>query len=370
MTTTVLALDERVALRVVDATAAELRAVAHQTGLSKGSQDTDPALSVRYVDELPLDGPLRLVGPTMGCTTTAVVMLPPASRPGPRTLVPILSVGGRTEVLCERGATTVPLLMDLLNASATQAGLLPLHAGCFVRDGLGTVVTGWSKGGKTETMLGVLAADPQTRFVGDEWVYVDGPARLVLGSAHPMRVWDWQLQQLPELRARLPRRELRRFAVIRRLERLHASWPAGGRRLPPAKLLAGLMPLLQSRHGAYVEPAHLFGADRLAIRAGFDRLVQVESWASPTTTHVGADAAHVAARMTWSLRHERRELTEAYDGFRYVNPGASNPWLDALDGLEERLLTAAFNGIPAVEVRHPYPVDIAALAAVVVAAVS
>lgn len=365
MTTTVLALDARVALQVVDASAGELRAVAHQTGLRAVEGVSQPALTLRFVHELPLTGPLRLVGPSLGCTEDAVVLMPG----GPRALVPVAGLGGPTEVLCERGATTVPLLMDVLNATALAAGLLPLHAGAFTLGGVGTVVTGWSKGGKTETMLGVLSGCPDARFVGDEWVYVDPVARDVMGSAHPIRVWGWQLAQLPDLRTRVPRRELRRFRLIEMAERRHAALSGRARRLPPAKVLTAALPLLQSRHGAYVEPAELFGADRITARTGLDRLVQVESSSDPGTTAAPTDPAHVAARMAWSLRHERRELMEAYEAFRYVHPGAANHWVDTMGDIEQRLLSAAFTAMPAVEVRHPYPVDIAALARCVVTAV-
>jgi hypothetical protein len=366
MTTVDLALDERVALRVIDATDSELRAVAHQSGLRRASLGSTPQLSLRFVDRLPLSTPLRLVGADIGCTDDAVVMLPG----GPRLLVPIRDIGGPIELLCEHGATTVPLLLDLLNASALAAGLLPLHAGAFVLDGVGAIVTGWSKGGKTETVLGVMTGWPAARFVGDEWVYVDPRTRDVLGSQHPVRLWGWQLDQLPELRGSLPAKDLRRFRVIRTAERRHAALSHSMRRSPPAKVLSAVLPLLRSRHGAYVEPADLFGAERVRDRMTLDRLVQVESASGPDTTTRPTDGAVVSERMTWSLRHERRELMAAYDAFRYVNPGTWNPWLDAVDALEARLLTEAFRDVPAVEVRHPYPVDIAELARVVVDAVS
>lgn len=366
MTVTDLGLDDRVSLRVLEATEEELGAVAHQTGLHPRPVPTTPLLSLRFVDTLPLTGPLRMVGAGMGITDDAVVMAPG----GPRLLVPILELGGTAELLCEHGATTVPLLMDLLNTTALAAGMLPLHAGAFVLGGVGTVVTGWSNGGKTSTVLGVMTGWPAAAFVGDDWVYVDPKTREVLGSAHPVLVRGWHVEQLPELRERLPRKDIRRFRVIRAAEQRHARLSARTRALPPAKALTAMLPLLSSRHGSYVEPAPLFGGARIAARTRLDRLVHVESGSNDETTATSADPRQIAARMAWSLRHERQELSAAYEGFRYVHPEAASNWLDGLDELEAQLLTEAFSDVPAFQVRHPYPPDIAGLARAVVASVS
>src|SRR4029078_985479 len=82
--------------------------------------------------------------------------------------IPMQDVGGRSEILAEHGVPAVPFLIAILNLTALRNGALPLHAAEFELDGVGTLVTGWSKGGKTELLM--AAARAGARYIGDEWV--------------------------------------------------------------------------------------------------------------------------------------------------------------------------------------------------------
>ncbi len=62
------------------------------------------------------------------------------------------------EIVCERGRARVPLLTANVNLVVLGNGALPLHAAAFRFDGTGVLVTGWSKGGKTETLLAFMAS--------------------------------------------------------------------------------------------------------------------------------------------------------------------------------------------------------------------
>src|SRR5918997_82180 len=71
------------------------------------------------------------------------------------------------------------IVIRFVNLTALAKGALPLHAAAFTYRGTGVVVTGWAKGGKTETLLGFMAAGAE--YVGDEWVYLDANGRHVHG---------------------------------------------------------------------------------------------------------------------------------------------------------------------------------------------
>jgi hypothetical protein len=76
---------------------------------------------------------------------------------------------------------------------------------------------------------------------------------------------------------------------------------------------------------------------------------------------VATDGAEVAARMVSSLEFERAALTTAYQQFRFAFPDRVNPVLDGAREQELKLLTAALAGLPAYEIRHPYPVPLRTL---------
>ena len=101
----------------------------------------------------------------------------------------------------ERGLQAVPLLIPIVNFAALSKGVIPLHASAFAYNDVGILVTGWAKGGKTETLLAFTSKGAE--YIGDEWVYLSKDGRYMYGIPEPIRVWDWHLRYLPEYRSLL-----------------------------------------------------------------------------------------------------------------------------------------------------------------------
>jgi hypothetical protein len=271
--------------------------------------------------------------------------------------VPLADIGVRPALMwCEHGVREVSLLADLVNVVVLARAVLPLHASAVEQDGVGAVFTGWAKGGKTESVLALVSRGAS--LVADEWAYVSRPVGgppEVFGYPEAMHVWDWQLDQLPELTARLRPDERRRLTFARRM--------GAATRFLPAVVSSALTPAFERRRGLDVEPARLFGAGRCVASARVDRLILVESENRDDTVVEPADSAAVAGVMAWSLRYERRALTAHYQRFRYAFPDRANPVLDDVDARADELLHSALAGVRAWRVRHPYPVVLADLAA-------
>jgi hypothetical protein len=333
-------------VRVVGATPRDAAAVDRQLGLIRAPLRRDPDVVVRFVDHLDVVGPLRMLGvDEAGFTDDAFLVLRARHKARARVLIPLDRIGRRCEIVCEHGLPAVPLLIATLNLTVLARGALPLHASAFLYDGRGVVVTGWSKGGKTEAVLAFVARG--ARFVGDEWVYVEPDGGTVHGLPEPLRLWDWHLRQLPDLHARIARGERARLAAVR-----GASVAAPGRRL--ASLLA------RQRH-VDIAPQTLFPPGAMALTAPFDRLFLSVSRQHPDTAARPLDPAEVAARMAFSLQHERAPLTRAYEQFRFAFPGRSNPVLDAACESERKLLEQVMEDKVAYAIDHPYPVDLETL---------
>jgi hypothetical protein len=281
-------------------------------------------------------------------TRDAFLLLRSRLKARARVRVPLERVGARCELVCEHGLPAVPLLIAILNLTVLAHGALPLHASAFVHDGRGAVVTGWSKGGKTEAVLAFTARG--ACFVGDEWIYVEPDGERVHGIPEPLRVWDWYLRQLPAVRARLGRAERARLRTLRAL----ASATRGRRARP-------LAALIDSRRHVDVAPEQLFAAEGMARSAPFDHLFLVGSWERSDTVGRPIAGDEVADRMRFSLQHERAPLTAAYEMFRFAFPELRNELLESAAERERALLARVLTGKPAHIVEHPYPADLGRL---------
>ena len=187
-------------VRVVDGDDADVAAVAAQLGPLPRRLDREPDIVIRFVDRIEHASRLRYLGARdAGWTDDGFFVL--RSRKQPVVVrLPMDRIGGTCEIVAERGVPAIPFLIAVLNLTVLGNGALPLHAAAFELDGVGTLVTGWSKGGKTELLMAAVGAG--ARYIGDEWVYLttDGTMR---GIPEPIRLWDWHLDQLPSARARL-----------------------------------------------------------------------------------------------------------------------------------------------------------------------
>jgi hypothetical protein len=337
-------------VRLVGATAQDAAAVDRQLGPIRKPLDREPDVVVRFVDRLDTKGPVRLLGvDEAGFTEDAFLVLRSRHKARARVRIPLERVGRECELVCERGLPAVPLLVATINLTVLANGALPLHASAFIHDGRGVVVTGWSKGGKTEAVLAFMTRGG--RFVGDEWVYVHPDGATVHGIPEPMRLWEWQLRQLPDLRERLGRRERAR------LETLKAAADAlrrGGR-------VRRLEALLSGQLHADVAPHELFPQERIPLSGPFDRLFLLGSWEEDRIEAHPVEPVAVAARMAYSLQHERAPLISAYEQFRFAFPDLRNPVLEDAAERERGLLEQVLAGKTAYAVDHPYPVDLAAL---------
>lgn len=342
-------------IRLRDAAERDVAAVAQQLGPLQRRLEREPDIVVRFVDRLEGATPLTLVGDEdAGFADDKFVLLRGRHKTRLRTAVPLDRLGTQLEIICERGVAAVPLLVPMLNAVTLSKGVLPLHASAFVHDGVGVVVTGWSKGGKSDALLGF--AQRGATYVGDEWVYVTEDGRRVYGLPEPVRLWDWHLRSAPAYRRVLPVRDRLRLRLLRAARSATRLLPAGDGFRNRADAL------LSRQLGVEIVPHRLFGPDAVASSCGFDVLFLAASHESSAITVEPIDPLEVALRMTFSLQYERRPLCETYQKFRFSFPWLASAVLERTDEIERRLLRRTFAGKPAFVVRHPYPVDVNALA--------
>lgn len=263
---------------------------------------------------------------------------------------------------CQSGVTAVPMLVAIVNATAVARGFLPLHAAAFRFEGQGVLVTGWSKGGKTESLLGFMQRGAE--YVGDEWVYLAHDGQQMWGIPEPITVWDWHLQQLPEMRRRTGWKRRVRLAGWKFLDRsLDHARQLGERLGPPslARSIPRIQPLIQKQLHVNLPPKTAFGQafHRGPLRP--ETLFFVMNHDSPHTLVAKMNACEIAQRMTHSLVEERMDLLSLYQQYRFAFPEKRNPWLERWEETQRQLLLRTLASLQTWSVAHPYPVNIHAM---------
>jgi hypothetical protein len=347
-----------VVVRLIDAPQPVLDSVARQLGPARPGSAGEPDLVFRFVEALPPVGYLRLLGLHQAAFDDEHFYLVDGA--GRRARVDLARVGDRTEILCDARMSRIPLLIPLVGLYVLRSKHVLLHAASFVYRGKGVLVTGWQKGGKTETLLPFMAAGAQ--YIADEWTIVGGEEPGLYGISNVARIWDWHFRYLPQYWDRINTRQRTRLRAWRLYSMAFDRLPRQDAldRLPGGKRLRQLSSVGGSAVQGVdsISPSTLFGDRVWTGRAKLD-LVFLPVLGEEEGTHVvPVDSSQIAQRMVSSLAFERAALTTAYQQFRFAFPDRLNPLIETVREEELRLLTNAFTDIPGYEIRHPYPVPL------------
>jgi hypothetical protein len=329
---------------------ADLERVAGQLGAERVTADEPADLHLRFGPLTP--GPRRLFGAgEYAADEDGLVLLRGSQKRAIEVGIPFDRLGEQPTLRCAPGSSPIPLLVPLVNLITLSKGVLPLHAAAFDLDGLGVLVTGWSKSGKTETLLAF--AGQGARYLGDEWVYLH-PGGRMSALPEPMRIWSWHLDELGHRAPRLP---LRTRAGLAALGFVTAGGSAIDERLPGSLRRARF--LAAKQRNVRLPPEQLLP---VADEGRLDVVVLTESHDRDQITVEPIDVDEVASRVATMLPVERAPLLEAYDVYRYAFPGRRSALIDTAPERERAMLSERLAGRAALLVRHPYPFRFDAMA--------
>jgi hypothetical protein len=343
----------------VDARPRDVAAVERQLGPLRARLDREPDIVIRFVDRLPMHGTLRYLGDRdVGFTDDSYVILRGRFQADVGVAMPIDRIGGPCEIVCEHGLPAVPLLIQIVVLTALWNGFIPLHACAFIHADRGVLVTGWAKGGKSETLLAFGARG--ATYVGDEWVFLDPGDRRMYGLPEPMRVWDWQLASMPSIKERVPRSDRARLTATRIAVRgagLTAAAPVVGRS-GVGRLARRGGALLANQLSVQVPPEQLLPGTTFAGSAHLDHAVLVMSHQADSIDIDAIEPDGVARRATESFAFELADLMAHRRRFRFAFGDRPMPFLDGFEERHRTALAEAMVGVPALSVSHPYPLEI------------
>jgi len=343
-------------IRLIDPTPGDISAVMRQLGPIRGSFKGEPDITIRYVKALSLSSSIRTLGlETVGFTDDALLVM--RSAHGPRAQIPFEQIGGRCEITCEKNIGRIPLLIPILNLTILSKGIVPLHASAFTYNGTGALVTGWAKGGKTETLIGFMALG--AIYVGDEWIYLTEDGRQMFGIPEPIRFWDSHFREMREFRRRLSWRDRARLSLLRWLTvvtqvGMNLVAPAAA---PESRLLS----LLRRQQYVQVAPSEFFGTSFGPCVGAPDKIFFVVGHHEADVRVEPINALEVARRMLASLQYERLDFTSHYLKFRFAFPDLRNHFIERAEELERKILIRCLADKPAFAVYHPYPAPIPAM---------
>jgi D-aspartate ligase len=340
-----------VGLRLLNASAGDAAIVTRQLGPFARPLSRRPDITIRFVERLEV-GPLRWVEVgRSGFSADGFYVVQCGKRPA-AVRFPLDQLGEGMEIQCQKGARSIPHLIALVTMVALEHGCVPLHASAFSYHGVGALVCGWAKGGKTEALLAF--ARQGAEYIGDEWILLTPDGRMA-GIPEHIRLQDWHLAQLPAVQRRIPRRTRAFFSGVRALERAHRTLSRSPlHRLWPAGAIDDALPPLRRQLNVQVNPSTVFERHG-AFSSRFDLLFLMVSHTGADVSMTASSADAIGARMNASVEFERVPLLSAWLAHRFAFPSRTNDLFDRCQHVQRAGLSRLLSGKPAYEVRHPYP---------------
>jgi hypothetical protein len=342
-----------IGIRLVDASERDVATVRRQLGPIDGRIDGAPEILIRFVDQLPPRPRDRYLGLNeAGFDHDSFFILQDMGRDYGKVLIGFDQIGDHCEIVCTSGVSAVPLLIPILNLTLLTKGVLPLHASAFTYSGTGVLVTGWAKGGKTETLLAFMANGAE--YIGDEWVYALGDGRTLYGIPEPIRIWEWHLDDLPQYKAAIGRRGRRRLRAVKVAHSLGQRIPRRG----PGRGLGRYLSLLQKQMNVRVPPETLFGVGSCVLEGKLDKVFFVVSHEASEVVIEPIDSDEVAQRIFFSLQHEELKMLSNYLRFRFAFPKSKSLSVEEANSLRSELLGRILGNKEAYVAYHPFPARI------------
>ncbi|HKI77820.1 MAG TPA: hypothetical protein VKA26_04705 [Ignavibacteriaceae bacterium] len=321
--------------------------------------DRDPDIIIRFVDKLKSSS-LIFLGLDFAAFDRSkfYVINDPVDKK--KVVIPFDKIGQKLEIICEKGVKSIPLLNHIVNFYLIKKGFVPIHSSGFYFDDKGILVMGWTKGGKTETLLSF--ANHGAEYVGDEWVVISKDGSEMFGLHVPITIWKWQLPYIKKLINKISLADKAVFLLINILELLNRvgkklkldnviPFTFFSRGLPQARKLLKIRKL----------PRQLFTNKIRQGKTKLDIIVLAVSHENTEITANKCESEEIINRMIHSNDYEQLPFNEYYKAFKYAFPDKKNEFLDNIKNIHSDLLSKALEGKKSIKVSHPYPVSFEAL---------
>lgn len=328
-------------IRVVGADERQLASIRWHLGASRAARNGEPDLTIVFSDVVPPASGIR-VGSDVVDSRGYLYL---SERGAWVRLDPAL-LGTPSTVTCDRRLTHVPYLQDFVTLGLLRIGAPAIHgASCVFADAT-ILAAAWSGGGKTEVLLGLVAAG--ARPMADEWTILGPAPGVIRGLSSPVRLTRRHGRLWPNAHRSL------HWTQRVRIRGAASAADAFDRFARPSRVGRHVAELIRSRSHVDVDARQLFGDSLVSDARPLDVLLIIERSELPRVRLIETDAAAVAARMAFAHTHHRRVLMDHLAAAGFVHPdavsrGGDGGTLELERTTAERLLS----GVPSFILRLP-----------------
>ena len=270
--------------------------------------------------------------------------------------IPFEKIGKNCIIECESGIKGIPLLNQVISLTFMSKGYVPVHASAFLFEGSGVLVMGWSKGGKTESLLSFALKG--AKYVGDEIVFISGDGSKMFGIPVSVCIWEWQFEQIKSLLPKIRGQKKILFANIHLLEGIYRIFNNSVfKNTYPIKMIGEVLPSFQKQLNIRVTPIKIFNNYIRNELTAIDKIILVFSHASDEIKIEQIDSIELISRMINSHEYEFDTFIQFYRTFKFAFPHLINELLENLNSTQAKLLSKAMEGKEVYKVSHPYPIS-------------
>ena len=343
-----------VGIRLEGASPANAAAISRQYGRTYSPLVGEPDITIRFSGDSARPPALRTLGLNEAAyTDDAFFVVRGKGRAQAMARFPFEAVGeDDCTIECINGpAAILSLLTPLLNLTMLRRGIIPLHATAFNYQGRSVIATGWSRSGKTETLLSFMANGAD--YVGDEYIYLQDDGRMF--AIPPLTLWEWHLPDLERYWRYVEPTEQRRIKRLRRLIGI-AEW--GKDNLPPrlayvAQSLEWIRGEMRRRLATKLWPQEMFGEHAASHQGQIDTVLFTVAHTNPETRLQRIDASEVVGRMVYSMEQQRQHFRDVYLKYKFAFPANTNALIEEAFQREKIGLARILAGKEAYALYHP-----------------
>jgi len=347
-----------VGIRVVNATQRALKAIQRQIGRLPTNIHRLPDIEIIFTDKIKPVGELFYIGLNFaGYDSGGNFYIINNDEAHSKMAINFDQIDETLTVICEREITSIPLLNHLINFNFLKKGYVPLHASAFKYENNGILVAGWTKGGKTESLLAFLKNGAQ--YVGDEWVMISENGDKMYGIPYPICVWDWQLPYIKNLIPGINFQKKMTFKAI-----YFFDWSSRNiiNRIFPNSFLSNLSKQLVQKFNKQlhvrIDPIRLLQGEQSNVGCKIDKIFFLMSHDNKEIVIERIDPLEIAMKMSYSNIDEQSPFFEYYNAFRFAYPDRENLFFDNIFETQTSMLHHALRNKESYVVRHPYPVNL------------
>lgn len=345
-----------VGIRVLEALPVDVHRLVNQFGIYQAPLNREPDITLRFKNDLSPQSIIYLGLRSTAFTERDFYIL--ENKKGKLIArIPFEDIGNPCEIVFVSGNSSMELLFDIIKLTFLRKNYIPIHASAFHFKGIGVLVAGWTKGGKTEALLSFV--NQGADYVGDELVFLSKDGEIMFGIPIGVTLWDWQFKYIPRL---LPRIDLGRKILFKGINLLDGIYGGiGNGKLKdffPVEILGRAVPFMRRGLKITYLPQRLFEGRFCQGEVRFDKVFLIMSHNEQSVTISSCNPIEVAQRMASSNEQELIQFFDYYRAFRFAFPGSRNEFLEGASELQRQLLYNALDGKEAFKVLHPYPVSL------------